>query len=147
MADEVGVDQVAKVVTIAWALRHNRNEVRHGGEKKNGKSLVQRALNYIAKYNAAVVDANKAISVVEQAISWQPPHVNCYKIKVDGAIFPAQRVAWIVVLVRDDKGWVEVALCKKIMALMGAVEAKVKAFEVGLLFAKRHRHSRHYPQG
>ena len=40
MVDEVGVDQVAKVVTIAWALWHNRNEVRHGGEKKNGKSLV-----------------------------------------------------------------------------------------------------------
>ena len=40
MVDEVGANQVAKVVTIAWALWRNRNEVRHGGEKKNGKSLV-----------------------------------------------------------------------------------------------------------
>lgn len=73
--------------------------------------------------------------------------MNWYKIKVDGTIFFAQKVAWIGVLIRDDKGRVEAALCKKIMALVGAVEAKAKAFEVGLLFAKRHRHSRHYPRG
>ena len=78
MVDEVGDDQVAKVVTIGWALWHNRNEVRHDGEKKNGKSLVQWALNYIAKYNVVVVDASESISVVEQAVSWWPPHVNWY---------------------------------------------------------------------
>ena len=85
--------------------------------------------------------------MVEQAVSWRPPHVNWYKIKVDGAIFSAQKVVWIGVLIRDDKGRVEAALCKKIMAPMGAVEAKAKAFEAGLLFPKRHWHSRHYPRG
>lgn len=38
--------------------------------------------------------------------------------------------------IRDDKGRVEVALCKKIMAPMGVVEAEAKTFEAGLLFAK-----------
>ena len=40
------------------------------------------------------------------------------------------------VIIRDDKGRVEAALCKKIMAPMGAVEVEEKAFEVGLLFVK-----------
>ena len=33
-------DVTAKVVCIAWALWHNRNEVRNGGKKRNGKELV-----------------------------------------------------------------------------------------------------------
>lgn len=40
MVDGVDDEQVVKVVTITWALWHNRNVVRHGGENKNGKSLV-----------------------------------------------------------------------------------------------------------
>ena len=38
---------------------------RGGGEKKNKKSLVQWALNYIAEYNAAIDDVSKSIPVVE----------------------------------------------------------------------------------
>ena len=68
MVNEVGDDQATKIVTIAWALWHNRNEVRHRGgvgEKKNKKSLVQWALNYIAEYNAAIDGVSKSIPVVE----------------------------------------------------------------------------------
>ncbi|XP_075675215.1 uncharacterized protein LOC142644511 [Castanea sativa] len=108
MVNKVGGDQAVKVVTIAWALWHNRNEVRHEGKNKNGKSLVQLALNYIAEYNATIDDVNESIL----------------------------KVAGIGVVIRDDKGKVEVALCKKIMALVGAVKAEAKAFEAKLLFAK-----------
>ena len=38
-------------------------------------------------------------------------------------------------VIRDDKGRVEAALCRKIIATMGVVEVEAKAFEVGLLFA------------
>ena len=49
----------------------------------------------------------------------------------------AQKTLGLGVVIRDDKGRVEAALCcRKITAPMGAVEAEAKAFEVGLLFAK-----------
>ena len=40
------------------------------------------------------------------------------------------------IIIRDDEGRMEEALSKKIYALLGAMEAEAKAFEVGLLFAK-----------
>lgn len=42
---ERGSDEAAaRVLTIAWALWHNRNEVRNGGVRKSGQGLVQWAL-------------------------------------------------------------------------------------------------------
>ena len=35
------VEMVAKMVCIAWAIWHNRNEVRHGGQCWNGKDMVR----------------------------------------------------------------------------------------------------------
>ncbi|KAK9999197.1 hypothetical protein SO802_018800 [Lithocarpus litseifolius] len=58
------------------------------------------------------------------------------KTNVDGAIFSAQKVVGLVVAIQNDKRRVEVALSKKILAPLGAVEAKAKAFKAGLLFAK-----------
>ena len=39
-------------------------------------------------------------------------------------------------VVRDDQGCVVAALCKQINAPLRAVEAKAKAFEIGLQFVK-----------
>ena len=35
------VDEVAKVVCIAWAMWHNRNVIRHGGKRQSGAELVR----------------------------------------------------------------------------------------------------------
>lgn len=48
----------------------------------------------------------------------------------------AQKVVGLGVVFRDDKGRIEAALCRKIKAPMGVVEAEAKAVEVGLLFAE-----------
>ena len=37
MHEDVGEEHVAQVVTMAWALWHNRNEVRCGGARKSGR--------------------------------------------------------------------------------------------------------------
>ena len=58
MVDGVGDDQAARI--IAWALWHNRNEIRHDGKRKTGQALVQQALNYLAEYEAAVEAEEKA---------------------------------------------------------------------------------------
>nr|POF06678.1 hypothetical protein CFP56_60065 [Quercus suber] len=50
-----GKDEVAaRVVTIAWSLWHNRNEMRNGGVRKSGQRLVQWAMDYLAEYGAAM---------------------------------------------------------------------------------------------
>ena len=55
---------------------------------------------------------------------------------MNGAVFAAQKVAGVGVLIRDAKGRVVGACSKKIMAPLGAVETKAKAFEFGLQFAR-----------
>lgn len=42
----------------------------------------------------------------------------------------------IGVIVRYDKGIVEAAMCKRIDAPLGAVEAEAMAYKIGLIFAK-----------
>ena len=69
-----------------------------------------------------------------QVASWSPPQNGHFKINVDGAVFSAQKAVGVGLVIRDDKERLEAALCRKITAPMGAVEAK--AFEAGLLFAK-----------
>lgn len=72
---------------------------------------------------------------VDLRISWSSPPAKLLNVNVDRAAF-AQRAVGIGVIIRDDSSRVEAALSKKIYALLGAVEAEAKAFEVGLLFAK-----------
>ena len=40
------------------------------------------------------------------------------------------------VKIRDDRGRVEAAMSKKVLALLGALEAEAKVFEAGLLLAR-----------
>ena len=74
--------------------------------------------------------------VVERTVSWLPPRANWFKINVDGAVFESQKAASLVVIIRDDRGRVEVAMSKKVLAPLGALETEAKAFEAGLLLAR-----------
>ena len=89
MVDAVNNEQAVKVVTIAWALWHNRNVVRHGREKKNGKSLVQWAFNYIMQHNEAIADTRESTYMAELDVPWRPPQATWYKVNVDGVVFSA----------------------------------------------------------
>ena len=51
-----------------------------------------------------------------------PPAGSLYKVNVDGAVFSGQKEAGVGVIIRDDKGLVVAALCKKICAPLGALE-------------------------
>nr|POE75323.1 hypothetical protein CFP56_19044 [Quercus suber]POE75327.1 hypothetical protein CFP56_19048 [Quercus suber] len=50
---EAGEDKVAHAATTAWALWHNRNEIRCGGARKSGQQLSRWATDYLREYNAA----------------------------------------------------------------------------------------------
>ena len=51
--DRVEEEKVARMVTIAWALWFNRNEIRLRGVRKAGKDVVRWATNYLEEYWSA----------------------------------------------------------------------------------------------
>lgn len=136
MNEGVGEDQVAQTVTIAWALWHNRNEIRCGGVRKSGQHLSRKVSDYLMEYRAAVAQNNLAMPLPQQGASWYPSRGGHFKINVDWTVFLKQKAVGVVVVIQDDEGRLEAALSKKIPAPMGAAEAEAKAFETGLLFAK-----------
>ena len=126
-------------VTIVWALWTNRNEVRHGKQRKAGMSLRSWCKNYLDEYRnvsyfSPKVSAQQASHYLEA--KWSPPNYPLYKININGAVISSQKVAGIGVIVRDHEGNFTVGLSKKIHASLGAIEVKAKAFKAGILFAK-----------
>ena len=104
---DAGEDKVAYAVTIAWALWHNRNEVRYGGVRKSGQQISSWASDYLREYRAATVQVAPGVSVARQVIPWSPPQNGQFKINVDGAVFSEQKAVGVGVVIRDDKGRLE----------------------------------------
>ena len=58
-----------------------------------------------------------------------------YKVNIDAIVFKEQRCYGIGVVIRNDKGQMMGALCKKITLPWGALEAKAKAAETDIMLA------------
>ncbi|XP_075642607.1 uncharacterized protein LOC142613938 [Castanea sativa] len=136
MNEDMGEDHIAQVVTTAWALWHNRKEVRCGGVRKSRQQIFRWASNHLREYRAAIAQDNPVASMTQQGVVWAPLWGGQFKINVDGAIFTKQKAVGVGVVIRDSEGWLEATLSKKIPVPLSAAEAEAKAFEVGLLFAK-----------
>lgn len=65
VGDRADEDVVAKTVSIAWAMWHNRNEIRNGGKRRNGKELVSWASQYMEEYEEASESIVSKASLVE----------------------------------------------------------------------------------
>ena len=134
MLEEYEEDKLAMVVTIAWVMWTNHNEVRHSGTKKTGEALVKWSTQYLAEYRSA----NSLPEPIQrsQIVRWSPPPPARYKMNLDGAVFKAQKFVGIGVLIRDEQGRVVAALSQKLNAPLGALEVEAKAVEVAILFAR-----------
>lgn len=130
------VEKVVMAVTIAWALWHNRKEIREGRVRKDKNGLVKWATHYLEEYEATNVENCSLITTGVDRIRWQPPPPNKFKINVDGAVFGARKEVGGWVIIRDNRGRIEGAMTKKIQAPLGALETEAKAFEVSIQFAK-----------
>ena len=127
-------ETIEKIVMISWKLWTHRNEVRHGGARKNEKALIDSALAYLEDYHSCVAVTSRKVEK-KQAV-WTPPPTNLYKINIDGAVFTALGAAGAGVLIRDGIGNVIGASCKKFQAPFGAIEAEAKAIELALQMTK-----------
>ncbi|XP_050258883.1 uncharacterized protein LOC126703864 [Quercus robur] len=124
------------MVTKAWALWFNRNEIRLRGSRKAGKDVVRWATQYLEEYWLAIKKEQSTLVVAERAVSWLPPRANWFKINIDGVVFASQNAAGLGVIIKDDRERVKVAMSKKVLVPLGALEVEAKAFEAGLLLAK-----------
>ena len=108
MLKEYDEDKVATMVTVAWSIWANRNEVHHGGTKKTGEALVKWIAQYLVEYRSV----NSSLELVprSQDVRWSPPPTARYKMNVDEAVFITQKSAGVGVLIRDEQGQVVVAL-------------------------------------
>ena len=91
VGENFDVDVIAKFVCIAWAMWQNRNEVRNGGKRRNGKELVSWASQYLEEYKAANVCMVTTTSRDEIKATWAPPPVHGFKVNVDGGGFQGSK--------------------------------------------------------
>ena len=95
-ADCLCEDQ-AVAITILWVLWTNRNEVQHGGLRKNGKQLILWCTYYLEEY-WAVVEVPIKLSQVHVS-KWEPPAFPFYKVNVDAAVFKEQKEVGVGVVI------------------------------------------------
>lgn len=99
-------------------------------------TLVCWAICYMEEYNAATAVQIYGVPMMQRAMTWSPPLRFSFKINVDGAVEKATGKAGVGVIVRDELGRVEAAMCRNLGAPLGEVETEVKAIEAGILFAQ-----------
>ena len=71
MLDDCEENILALVVTIAWSIWTNRNEVRNGGKKKGELELLQWPCQYLQEYVGGKKLSIKAVQ--DQIEHWCPP--------------------------------------------------------------------------
>nr|XP_023903747.1 uncharacterized protein LOC112015568 [Quercus suber] len=89
------------LLTGAWALWGNRNEVRCGEKRKDGRMLLHWATQYLEEYRSVIVPLPVTNSSVSHIQRWNPPPTLCFKCNVDAAVFAELKSVGIGVIVRD----------------------------------------------
>ncbi|XP_075674771.1 uncharacterized protein LOC142643956 [Castanea sativa] len=69
-------------------------------------------------------------------MTWSPPPRPFFKINVDGVVDKVTGRTGVGVIVRDELGRVEAAICRNLGAPFGAIEIESKAINARLLFAQ-----------
>ncbi|KAK9984138.1 hypothetical protein SO802_033663 [Lithocarpus litseifolius] len=124
-----------KFAVTAWLLWNNRNSVRFRGKCKNGKTIEGEARKYVEEFRGVCLPERQEAQPAPCFNQWTPPPQGMYKVNVDAAVFKEQRCCGIGVVIRNDKGQMMGALCKKITLPWGVLEAEAKAAKTGILLA------------
>ena len=137
MDEKCSPKNIEMILTCAWVMWGNRNDIWYGRTHKDGKMLLQWATQYLEEYWTAVDLLLVAQESVQHVMRWSPPPTPSLKFNVDGAIFAELHFVGFGVIARDWNGRFVVAMCKQIHAPLGPLEAESKVVEVGLQFANQ----------
>ena len=118
----------------AWSLWNNRNTVIHGGLSKGQEGLIKSVAAYIDETKGEKTSQRRAHQSAAQL--WNPPKQGWYKVNTDGAVFRETGSYGIGVVVRNEKGQIMGALCRRLEMLLGVLEVEAKAVEEGVQFAR-----------
>ncbi|KAM0927888.1 hypothetical protein ACQ4PT_002131 [Festuca glaucescens] len=144
--------QRAMLMMTLWRVWHNHNELTH--QKKpapveSSKRFLQSYLEslLVIKQNEVVnVEKGKQVASYGQGFrkekhqgdgrqkvkqKWMPPEVGTVKLNVDGA-FDQDGHAGAGMILRDEKGEVIIAACRRLQNCSDALEAELAAMEEGI---------------
>ena len=137
MDEKSSPENIELFLTCVWAMWNNKNEVRHGRTRKDGRTLGRWAMQYLDADWAAVDLLPVPQMSVQHVQTWIPPTAPCLKFNVDAAMFAELHTVGVGIIARDWNRRFVVAMCRKIQAPLRPLEAESKAVEVGLQFARQ----------
>ena len=120
-------------MTLCWEIWKNRNSIWHGGSRRSGKAIVQRALALMQEYHAATEEVPSPRPT--EVVKWHPPNHPLYKLNADAAVLNELNATGMGMVVRDWEGNVLAAMSKRFLAPLATLEAEAKSMEVAVQFA------------
>ena len=132
MDEKCSSESIELMLTCAWAMWGNHDDIRHGRTRKDGRMLFLWALKYLEEYRFALDLLPVAQESIHHVLRWNLPLVSSLKINVDGTIFADLRTVGIRLIVWDWNDRFVAAMCNQIHAPLGPLEVELKAIEVGL---------------
>lgn len=123
--------------TTAWGIWKNRNLVKHKGRHKLAKTIAKDAASSVEEFrqNNHHNDTNHRTRGQSRP-TWCPPKRGWFKVNIDEAVFKEAGQSRVGVVIRNEKGELMGAMCKKIPFPLGALEAEAIAAEEGIALAR-----------